>query len=163
MALSLALLATACWSPPERVGPRLRLHGGVYNATETRDEQLLETGVELQLRELTSWRLVPAVGIVLIQGDAFFLSTSLRRDFWFTPSFGLLVASGFGYFGDGYQLELGGDFEFRSTAELAHRFSNGVLIGYGVAHVSNGGLFDDNPGANSVLLSVTIPLSRSER
>jgi lipid A 3-O-deacylase len=46
-------------------------------------------------------------------------------------------------------------------SEVTLRFDSGVRVGAEVYHLSNGGLGDQNPGENSLVLTVAVPLSRS--
>ncbi|MFN7953609.1 MAG: acyloxyacyl hydrolase [bacterium] len=51
--------------------------------------------------------------------------------------------------------DLGSTIVFRTGADLRHPIAAVAWIGIGVFHVSNGGLADHNPGAESVTLSVS--------
>ena len=55
--------------------------------------------------------------------------------------------------------DLGGPVEFRSSLEFARRFAGGSSLGLAVYHLSNAGIYDDNPGSNSVILSWAFPVS----
>lgn len=70
-----------------------------------------------------------------------------------TPS----VAAGGYHEGDGK--DLGHAIEFRSGAELAYRFDDRSRLGVGFYHMSNFGIGDENPGAESALLTYSLPLA----
>jgi hypothetical protein len=53
---------------------------------------------------------------------------------------------------------LGGAVEFRSHIELSYRLPGDNRIGLCLYHLSNGGLFDFNPGTESLLLTYTARL-----
>ncbi len=55
--------------------------------------------------------------------------------------------------GDGK--DLGGLVEFRSSIELAFEASERLRLGLLFYHLSNAGLYDRNPGSNSVVLVAT--------
>lgn len=58
--------------------------------------------------------------------------------------------------GDGKRL--GGALEFRSGLELGYQFPNQQRLGIAFNHVSNAGIYDHNPGAETALVSYSIPL-----
>ncbi|HYN20440.1 MAG TPA: acyloxyacyl hydrolase [Thermoanaerobaculia bacterium] len=53
----------------------------------------------------------------------------------------------------GYSKNLGGALEFRSHVELAYRLPKEARVGICLYHLSNGGIFDFNPGSNSLVLT----------
>lgn len=67
--------------------------------------------------------------------------------------------SGLGGYSEGDSSDLGGVFQFEIGAAAAYRFDNDVEAGVEFKHISNAGIHDDNPGANSVMLTVSVPLS----
>lgn len=79
----------------------------------------------------------------------------LRSDFpmdgrWvFTPFWG----AGLHYFGGGR--DLGGLLEFRSGFEIAYQLKEDERIGFSLYHLSNAGLYERNPGSESLVLSYT--------
>jgi hypothetical protein len=54
--------------------------------------------------------------------------------------------------------DLGHVVEFRSGLEAALCFDSGLRVGAEIYHLSNGRLAEHNPGANSLVLTVTMPL-----
>lgn len=70
------------------------------------------------------------------------------RDGWeVRPGFAVSV------FEEGDGKDLGGPIEFRTSLELSYRVGPRMRIGLLVYHLSNGGIYDLNPGANSVVLT----------
>lgn len=51
--------------------------------------------------------------------------------------------------------ELGGPVEFRSAIEVARRLRGGSSLGLALYHLSNAGIYDDNPGTESLILTYT--------
>ncbi len=68
-----------------------------------------------------------------------------------SPSF----AVGGSHEGDGK--ELGGTLEFRSAIELAYRFDDRSRLGIQVGHLSNAGIYAENPGTEFAILNYSIP------
>ncbi|QPH55918.1 acyloxyacyl hydrolase [Pontivivens ytuae] len=58
-----------------------------------------------------------------------------------------------GYYNEGDGQDLGGPFEIRSQIGLAYRFVSGNEISIAYQHKSNAGIYDENPGVDSVLVS----------
>ena len=58
------------------------------------------------------------------------------------------------------ELDLGHELEFRSRLEVAYRFPDKSRLGLSFSHSSNASLGDTNPGTESLMLNVSIPLGR---
>jgi lipid A 3-O-deacylase len=65
-----------------------------------------------------------------------------------------LVAAGVCHEGDG--IDLGGPFEFRESLEIAYRLDERWRVGLSLAHISNGQIYEHNPGQNDLLLTVAV-------
>ncbi|MBL6951551.1 MAG: acyloxyacyl hydrolase [Alphaproteobacteria bacterium] len=60
--------------------------------------------------------------------------------------------------GDGKKL--GHALEFRSQLELAYRFDDRSRLGLALSHISNASIGDKNPGAESLMLTYALPVSK---
>jgi lipid A 3-O-deacylase len=58
----------------------------------------------------------------------------------------------------GNSKDLGGVFQFRESVELAYRFDGGQRLGFRVAHISNAGIHEINPGEEEYYLTYTIAI-----
>jgi len=63
-----------------------------------------------------------------------------------------------GAYDEGDGPDLGGPLEFRSAIELARRFDGDAQLGLVFAHLSNARIYDENPGAETLTLSYSVPL-----
>jgi lipid A 3-O-deacylase len=63
-----------------------------------------------------------------------------------------------GGYSQGDSLDLGGVLEFRETVDLSYRFDNGSRLGVRLAHISNAGVYDENPGAEEAYVIYSMPL-----
>ena len=63
-----------------------------------------------------------------------------------------------GGYHEGSSTDLGGIFQFRESIDVAYRFDNGHRLGVRVAHISNAGVQDRNPGEEEVLLTYSFSL-----
>ena len=55
-------------------------------------------------------------------------------------------------------LDLGYALEFRSRLEIAYRFRDKSRLGVSLSHSSNASLGDTNPGTESVMLNLSVPM-----
>jgi lipid A 3-O-deacylase len=63
-----------------------------------------------------------------------------------------------GFYHRGSDENLGGVFQFRTSATVAYEFDGGSRLGVQFAHISNAGIHKANPGDNEMLVTYGIPL-----
>jgi lipid A 3-O-deacylase len=137
-------------------GPELAVSAGAYDLAKT---ESIEAGVEYRFRS-RAWELVPAVGGAFTEDGAFWAYLGLRRPFRLGPGWRLTPGFAASLYEEGSTgKDLGGPLEFRSSLELSRRFAGGSSLGLAFYHLSNAGIYDDNPGSNSVILSWAFPFS----
>ena len=147
--------STGCLGRTDDV-PRVAFSGGAVL------ERHAEAGGEVYLRYDLGHRNGPfghAVGLsVGHRGETWFgIGQTWKMDLGSTPLFAELHAmTGVYHAGDG--LDLGGPIAFRSGAEIGWEGRQGWRVGLGFDHQSHAGLYDDNPGVETVHLRVSIPL-----
>lgn len=155
---ALVALLTPAWGARSAAAEEVRslaLFAGVFNVSK--EEKSAEVGLEMRVPTKT-WKLVVALGGAVTEDGAYYAFGGLRRDFslgrgWqVTPGFGISVYEQ----GDGKNL--GGPIEFRSILELSHQWPSHHRLAMGMYHLSNAGIYDLNPGANSVILTYSFPL-----
>ena len=133
----------------------LALAGGVFRFNKP-DKQI-EAGAEVRLPTQT-WKLVVATGIYYAAEGSFYGFGGLRRDFslggrWqVTPGFGVAL------YEQGNGKNLGGLVQFRTMLEVSHQWPKGKRLGAAFYHLSNAGLYDHNPGSNSVIVTYSFPV-----
>jgi lipid A 3-O-deacylase len=69
-------------------------------------------------------------------------------------------AAALGGYARGGSKDLGGVFEVMSSLLVAYEFDNRRQLGLSLSHISNGGTHSVNPGANSLLLTYSLPLGQ---
>ena len=137
----------------------LALLAGVFNVSKK--ERSAEAGLEVRV-PTKAWKLVLALGGAVTENGSYYVFGGLRRDFslgrgWqVTPGFGIAVYEQ----GDGKNL--GGPIEFRSIVEVSHQWPNRRRLAVGMYHLSNAGIYDLNPGANSAIVTFSFPLGGSD-
>jgi len=114
---------------------------------------------ELQYRsDLKLWIFQPMIGVNATSDKSIYAYAGVSVDIFFgnrivlRPSF----APGAYHRGDGKSL--GGTVEFRSAGEFAYRFDNRSRLGLELSHRSNAGLYEKNPGEETLMLFYHIPL-----
>jgi hypothetical protein len=93
-------------------------------------------------------------GAMMNSDDGKYFYTGLRKDvkasknIYFTPSFAV------GYYDQGKSKNLGYDLEFRSQLELSYRLESANRIAISINHISNASLSEQNPGVESIVISI---------
>lgn len=181
LALSLQILV----SPTARADEPLvlSLYAGAFEVKNTTFDNP-EAGVELRFQQLEcewlpEWLpLAPILGAAGTEEGNFWIYGGLRYDWQFgspPPAaagaearastarvgdgrFGLAISLAVSYYEAGDGRDLGGPVEFRSYGEVNLRVGRAARIGLGIHHLSNAGIYDPNPGSESLLLSLSFPL-----
>lgn len=71
----------------------------------------------------------------------------------------LWPSAGLGGYRKGDSRHLGGVFQFHLGGQIGYRWTERSMLGVSLQHVSNAGLHDANPGADSVFLTYSITLN----
>jgi hypothetical protein len=157
-----ALLAglTCCLSvkaDPGNSSPALEFSAGAFGVLDGADDAL-HFGAEYRWPAMGPWRLAPGVGASAAGDGSNFIYADLRREFWLEAGWVVSLRFGAGRFSEGEVLQLGGDLQFQSAIGLERRLRNGWRVGTAVQHLSNGGLFDENPGTELAVLVISMPV-----
>lgn len=150
------ILLAACQASPRPEPHMVALSGGPVGIADSGSSSRL--GVEYRFGEHTDYKLIPSLGVAASDKDAYFFSAELRRNFWVKDRFVLTPSFGVGYFDESDSLDLGGELEFRSGIECTYCFEGDWRLGVALFHLSNGGLSDANPGTESLVFTLAIPL-----
>lgn len=158
LAVSLVLAAAIAPGADAKGIKGWSVYGGIYNTAN--DDNPTELGVEYRFKGLKIPKfpdfivLKPAAGIAGTEDGNAWAYGGLRLDFklgsWvITPQFAVSLYDQ----GDGR--DLGGEVEFRSGIEVAHKFAAGPRVGLLFYHLSNADFYDFNPGSNSLVLTLS--------
>lgn len=101
----------------------------------------------------------PVIGFVTTCNRSFYANLGFCLDFVFYDCF--LVSPGFsaGYYSKGKGKDLGYPLEFKTGIEVGWQFKNFYRVGVNMYHISNAGLGKRNPGEESLLFFISVPLS----
>jgi hypothetical protein len=117
-------------------------------------------GVEYRWRP-GPWSIAPGVGFIIAEDDARYVYGDLHRDFPLGEHWVTTLSFGGGLFWDGDDVELGHRVEFQSGVEVGRWFGTKWRAGLGFYHLSNGGLSEENPGTELLVLLITVPVGSS--
>lgn len=130
---------------------------GVHNTNRSTD---FESGIEYR-GPTFRWGLQAAAGFMVTAETTGYVYGGLRRDFDFgTHRWGIALSFGAGLYHPGDGKDLGGPVNFRSGFELYRRFDAPSRLGLVFYHLSHAGIYENNPGVNSLVLSYGLALGR---
>ena len=153
---ALIAICGLAWAPGAAARPvEWAVYGGVYD-TEA-DEQPTELGAEVRFPPLKIPKVTlrPAAGVAGTEDGNAWAYGGVRLELSFnrwviTPQFAVTLYDQ----GDDGR-DLGGPLEFRSGLEVAYDLARGPKVGLLFYHLSNAGLYEFNPGSNSLVLTLS--------
>ncbi len=158
--LSLAIVAAfvgpANAGDPSEDGPLYSVSVGVFDTVQLEDEGL-EGRVEYRHDKGLSI-LKPFGGFMLNDDSAAHVYAGVLIDWYATDNFVITPSIAPGLYMKGQSKDLGYLFQFRSQIEFAWRFDGGTRLGVSLNHISNAGFGTQNPGSESVALSLIMPV-----
>lgn len=152
-----ALLATA---PAAHAGEEsyITFGAGIF---EVLDDTHDSTEFRLEYRASNFWKsLYPSIGLMYNTDDAVYGVFSLNYDVYLHENVVLTPYTGVGVYEESDSKNLGGPIEFRSGLEVAYQADNGARVGVNFSHMSNAGIYEKNPGQESLVLNVSVPTAR---
>ena len=134
----------------------LTLYGGVFDVLN--DADAAQFGAEYRFT-LKNSQFKPTLGFNFDTDGAIYGYAGVNWELplysdklYFIPNFMV------GYYTENGGKDLGGEVEFRSGIELAYQFPSRSRLGVAFNHISNASIYDRNPGAETLLLTYTIPM-----
>ena len=110
--------------------------------------------VQVELDTDLAWAgLRPQLGLFVTGQSAAYLYAGLGYPFQLAERWQLTPSISAGYYKKGAGKDLGHDLEFYSQLRLNYAVSVDLSVGIGIAHISNAGLGEKNPGANMAYAS----------
>jgi hypothetical protein len=166
----LAIAGSASAAEPDLIGVGVGSFDFARSRAETRAVDVrLDYRWGLSLLSAASSSLAPLDRYVQIHPFVGF-ETTTKTQTYFTGGLAIDVlpsdyvyitpSVGFGLYERGEGKDLGAIPEFRSTLEAGLRFNEGIRMGGYVAHISNAGISDKNPGAEMIGLLFHVPTNK---
>ena len=151
------LAAAVAGADPARADdPAYFAFSGAWFDVYHQDDDALEVRIEYR-SDKKFWIFKPFGGLMATSDFAVYgfagalVDVYLGRRVVVTPSFAA------GLYADGDGKDLGFPVQFRSQLEIAYRFDNRARLGLSYSHLSNADLDSDNPGAESLAITYSIP------
>lgn len=159
MLLGVAPAAAQGFEAPDGTAPLLSLGAGAFDVTD--DETNTAADFRLELRpDLQVLAFKPWAGVELTSDGGLWGGGGVLVDVYFGRHFVVTGSTGVGGYEPGDGKDLGATVEFRSQLELAYRFDDRSRLGVAFGHLSNAGIGDDNPGAETATLYYHVPLAK---
>lgn len=152
---SLVLLLFAVPGDATGQAPDLAVSLGAFNISKS--AKRAEMGVEIRGFTVPG-KLRLVGGIATTTDRSVWAYSGLRRDFalpgrWlFSPAFGMAL------YEPGHGKDLGGPVAFRTVLEVGREIGQHRRLAVAFYHLSNAGLYDRNPGSNSLIVTFSAPL-----
>ena len=108
------------------------------------------------------WRLGigPVIGASATSDGGAYLRAGFSRDFPLRERWNANITLAGGGYQPGHGKNLGKGFEFRSAIDLSYEAQPGVRFGAALAHLSNAGFSDRNPGVETFTITIAFTPSR---
>lgn len=109
---------------------------------------------QLEYRFSTDWSgFRPKLGLFFTIDSGAYLYAGVGHPFSINEKWSLTPSLSAGYYNNGADRDLGYDVEFYSQLRLDYKLASNARVGLGIGHISNAGIGDKNPGAETAYLS----------
>lgn len=162
LTLTMIALSTSALAAESKVNAAsqdyLTGYAGIYNVMDNGSSSA-QFGVEYRFKEW-DFGIRPTLGANADSRGAVYGYGGFN---WEVPigTSGFMITPNFmvGAYHEGGSRDLGGALEFRSGIELAYQLANAHRVGVAFNHISNASIYDKNPGAETLLLNYSVPVS----
>jgi lipid A 3-O-deacylase len=107
-----------------------------------------------------SYGVGPVIGVSASSDGSSFLRAGLSRDFPFGERWNANITIAGGAYQRGNGKDLGRGFEFRSAIDVSYEARPGMRFGAALAHLSNAGISEQNPGLETITFTFALTPSR---
>jgi hypothetical protein len=156
LALAVGLVVGAVEAHADDSSGYLSIQGGAFSFDDDDTEALL--GAQYRFGQKL-WIVNPMVGGFVTTDGGLYGYAGITHEFDLGDHVLIRPAFAVGAYSHGDGRDLGGALEFRSALELGWRFDGGSSVGLEISHISNAGIYDDNPGVENLTLNYTLPLN----
>ena len=150
MTVGLAASATAEDDPEY-----LSFYGGGFDIFD--DQTAAVGGVEWR-SDFRKYILTPMAGGFVTTDGGLYGYGGVFIDVVLTDNFVIRPSAAVGAYSRGSGKDLGGTIEFRTAIEAAWRFDNQSRLGVEFSHISNAGIYDHNPGTETLTVNYSVPI-----
>lgn len=155
----LAPVAPALAFDAEGRDPGYVSFGAGWFDAAARDDDAVD--FRLEYRHATPWWIFkPWAGAELTGDGALYGAAGVLSDLYLGERIVVTPSVGAGFFEESSGKDLGGTVQFRPQIELSYRFADRSRLGVGLSHISNAGIYSENPGTEIVTVYYHIPTTR---
>jgi len=107
------------------------------------------------------WRFLgfgPLIGVLGNADGGIYGFAGAVIDIEIADSWVLSPSAAAGLYREGDSKDLGGPIEFRTSIEVAREVAGGLRLGVRISHFSNAFIHDDNPGTETLMATISVPL-----
>jgi lipid A 3-O-deacylase len=161
LALLIGMAVTApMWAKPAAAeDPDMLSFSGAYYDVYHRKNPAGEGRIEYRNSE-RYWIFKTFGGVMGTTDYTGYVYAGVLIDLYFGQHFVLTPSFAPGVWFKGHGKDLGYPIEFRSQIEAAYRFDDRSRIALSYAHMSNGGLGNNNPGVETLALTYILPFNK---
>jgi len=137
----------------------LSFSAGAYDFNK-RDDTATEFRLEYR-SDTKFWELKPFAALAGTTNGTYFVGAGVLMDIYFGRRFVVTPSFAPHYYSKGSsdKKDLGHELEFRSRIEMAYMFDDRSRLGLAIAHYSNAGIGNKNPGSEILSLVYSIPFT----
>jgi len=133
---------------------------GGYDVND--DQTAAEFRVEYR-SDLRFWKLMPFIGVAATTDAAIYGYAGLGLDIYLGRRVVIQPNAAFVGYHEGNGKDLGGEFQFRTGGEIAWRFDDWSRLAIAFHHISNAGIYNDNPGTELLVLTYSVPFTKAPK
>jgi lipid A 3-O-deacylase len=160
--LTIYFISPAVQAKDDNAYPLLNITAGKVGFFDDSPKNAGRYGFEYRLaKRITKWNIIPAFGYTWSVNQSKYLYSDLKRDWSLNKNLVLTFSLGTGLFDNNKNIDLGHTVEFRSGVELSYKMKKGYRFGLAGYHLSNSRISNKNPGTESIVISLLIPLKTS--
>ena len=164
LAVVIGLSAGLCagWTSPTAADEPdfFAFSAGGYDIND--DQTAAEFRVEYR-SDMRFWKILPFIGLAGTTDEAIYAYAGLGLDIYLGRRVVLQPNAALVGYHDGNGKDLGGEFQFRTGGEIAWRFDDWSRLAIAFHHISNAGIYDDNPGTELLVLTYSVPFTQAPK
>lgn len=159
MLIAICFITSAAQANDSASYPMLNITAGKVGIFDDSPQYANRYGIEYRsAKKITKWNIIPAYGYSWSVNGTKYLYSDLKRDWEVNKNLVMTISLGTGLFHNNKNIDLGHTLEFRSGIEFSYKMKKDYRLGLAGYHLSNSRISDKNPGTESIVLSLLIPL-----
>jgi lipid A 3-O-deacylase len=159
LAAAWGLAVALCCAVPASAQDPIQYITVNIGAADVFDDDTAAMGAVEWRSDFTQLILTPMLGGFVTTDGSVYGYGGVFVDIYLTDQLVARPSAAVGAYSKGDGKDLGGTLEFRTAIELAWQFTDRSRLGVELAHISNAGIDDHNPGTETLTVNYSLPLS----